>query len=694
MARVPSDRSISTVLDISRNHSESSDYHSELSTPDVSLASEDCKMTKLFRIRDCLGLLRELFFMSKQTIPMEQRIDLYSKSLHSLRNLFFSSLRKILCLRTVLISSALSLDQSFKFSLLANPENQVTLISMRIMAADIISSCTLVCPYLIRLNILEGPVPQPPIIETSSASGSTLSKSSNGHQIPETGHRTSEKGSQLIEAPWYPELILQSQSILFVIIERVLCDEEAVVIEHLGDTLKILLDPDRLDKVEREKFLSLFYDYHISWLLLPFLSEIRLPDEPLNILETLSDNSAPSTHVRLKPQNPSAVYASRRFICEIISLCIFGHTYRIKTFIIRTNVLIKFMKLLASPSRYYHIYSIKLIKNIISLKDDYYNRYLVKHNIFKPIFELFSTLYHKDNLITSTIIDLLEYISTQRIQILIYYIVGKLKVYYKRCLSPESSGTGLNLAEEKDERITEHVLEPCQSYYTKLFENFENTYHQLQEYDTVKDREDRDREGENVGKNGSKRCATGSRSLLDAESEEAYFDDDDDEVGEYGPQPAESSSPQSQMIKRVGYFQEFGSTFPSTQPSTRTPPTNQTQTKSSLSLISDLYDDFDDDDPPYSSGCSTPRPISVEDQLHFPGSQVELIKENDFDALPPLKPKFGSDDDEDFENVFLRSSQSHKSSTAKSSSPSPNGASHGPSSGISFSMAKKKQRVI
>ncbi len=89
MARIPSDRSVSTVLDMSRSQSESSDYHSELSTPSVSLTStpsltlvpEESKTAKLYRIRDCLGLLRELFFMSKQTIPMEQRFVFIGSSL-------------------------------------------------------------------------------------------------------------------------------------------------------------------------------------------------------------------------------------------------------------------------------------------------------------------------------------------------------------------------------------------------------------------------------------------------------------------------------------------------------------------------------------------------------------------------------------------------------------------------------------
>lgn len=67
----------STILDFPRSQSEMSEkeeqdnsYHDD--PPPPPLTDED-RYQKLLRIRDCLGLLRELFFMSRQTISMEQR---------------------------------------------------------------------------------------------------------------------------------------------------------------------------------------------------------------------------------------------------------------------------------------------------------------------------------------------------------------------------------------------------------------------------------------------------------------------------------------------------------------------------------------------------------------------------------------------------------------------------------------------
>lgn len=442
---------------------------------------------------------------------------------------------------------------------------------MRIMAAEIISTCTLVCPYLIRLTIMEGSVPHLPLtsinpsrplssplpqnISQHSTNNPTLSHSlsdstSISSQISNTHHENHEQFEQqeqstqnnqtnnfhlqseirssnnnqstsscssfIVTKPYSTELDYQSQSILFVIIERILCDEETVVIEHLGDTLKVLLDPERFEKSEKEKFLSLFYDYYIHWLLIPFTLNDHPPDKPFEILDTIAPENNFSTlssaslssrnylsSVVFTPQNSSSIYASRRFICEIISLCIFGHTHRIKSYIVRTNLLLKLLKLLSSKTRYYHIYSIKLIKNIITLKDDHYNKYIIKFNIFKPIFELFSSLYTKDNLITSTIIELLEYIRQERIQILIYYIVEKLKSYYIQCLPEEQQRQHFIERNEQPDTSKENH-EPCHNYYTELFERFETTYHQLKEYEAEIERTQRYRENENSENSGSR----------------------------------------------------------------------------------------------------------------------------------------------------------------------------------------------
>jgi hypothetical protein len=779
--------------------------------------------------------------------------------LQPIRKLFFLSLKQILCLRTISISRPTLAPSpgpppppapQLTFSVLVNPENQSIISSMRVMASEIISTCTVVCPYLIRLSILEGSVPLPPVTlntatqqqphTSSSISSSNLSFSNDPLddmllleketlpslsrlETPRTQQQQSSSscispvpvpaaatgvGGPRVSYPHYHSLESQSKSLLFVLIERILCDDEVVVIEHLGDTLKVLLDPDRIEKSDRERFISLFYDYYLPWILLPFtLSPHHEPDEPLNILSTLAqedhhhhphpghgqshDQSNGSmmrppltSSLTLRLQSASAMYTSRRLIYDILSFCLMNHTYRMKSFMMRSNLLSKFLRILTpshphhpsphnstttrphtSPRpltsrspKYYHMYSLKLMKCVISLKDDSLNRYIVKHNLFKPIFEFFSTLYAKDNILTSVLIDLLEFIRNERIQILIFYIVEKLKSYYSSCLSSSSSTTTTP--------STELSTEPCQIYYTEFFEKFELTYSQLKEFEMDRERIERfdsSSQGAAGGGNSRKKrdhsgvcllspplpspplrshvlfscCALSliscpllllclsQRSFGDVDLEDAYFEDDEEEeelpfsVGnglkdqeeedddeEYGPSPCGGGS-KRRAGGGGGYFQDLQSHL--TRPTngsgsgTAAPPS-----QSSLSMISDLYDDFEDELPAAAGGGGggggggTAAAIGT-------GPGTGGASDHDLDSLPPLRPKYATDEDDDeYTHAFFRSS--HQASKGTKSGMSSNG-SHGsgpggrgggtsggsPSSssstgsGISFSIMNKKQ---
>jgi hypothetical protein len=73
----------STLLDFPKSQSESGDSQPEQEVqaedgegeqgPELPPIDDGDKHKLLLKIRDCLGLLRELFFMSRQSIPLEQR---------------------------------------------------------------------------------------------------------------------------------------------------------------------------------------------------------------------------------------------------------------------------------------------------------------------------------------------------------------------------------------------------------------------------------------------------------------------------------------------------------------------------------------------------------------------------------------------------------------------------------------------
>ncbi len=54
--------------------------------------------------------------------------------------------------------------------------------------------------------------------------------------------------------------------------------------------------------------------------------------------------------------------------------------------------------------------SLRLIRKVIGLKDDFYNRYIIKGDLFRPIVECFIANGDKYNLLNSAMIELFEFI--------------------------------------------------------------------------------------------------------------------------------------------------------------------------------------------------------------------------------------------------------------------------------------------
>lgn len=57
------------------------------------------------------------------------------------------------------------------------------------------------------------------------------------------------------------------------------------------------------------------------------------------------------------------------------------------------------------------------------MKEEFYNRYLIKNHLFKPVVELFVENGHRYNMIDSAIIELFEYIQSEDISSLVTHVV-------------------------------------------------------------------------------------------------------------------------------------------------------------------------------------------------------------------------------------------------------------------------------
>lgn len=59
----------------------------------------------------------------------------------------------------------------------------------------------------------------------------------------------------------------------------------------------------------------------------------------------------------------------------------------------------------------------------MSVKDEFYHRHIIQHNLFAPVFESLRTNPVGDNLLSSAIVEMCDYIHSQNIKSLIEHIV-------------------------------------------------------------------------------------------------------------------------------------------------------------------------------------------------------------------------------------------------------------------------------
>lgn len=67
----------------------------------------------------------------------------------------------------------------------------------------------------------------------------------------------------------------------------------------------------------------------------------------------------------------------------------------------------------------------RFLRSILSVKDEFYHRHIIQHNLFTPVFEAFRANPVGDNLVSSAIVEMCDFIHNQSIKSLIEYIVTK-----------------------------------------------------------------------------------------------------------------------------------------------------------------------------------------------------------------------------------------------------------------------------
>jgi len=196
---------------------------------------------------------------------------------------------------------------------------------------------------------------------------------------------------------------------------------------------------------DQKQFFSLFYEHYMEWLVAPFQFTLLHPTRrvPEHILKnptesrTMQDILA-SWRAGVQPDDKflqtvpfNAIRSS--FAVELLSFCVRAHLYWMKFFLLKSRVLGNVLALLKpatnpredSGDRCLKLAALRFLRSILSVHDEFYHRHIIQHDLFAPVFAALRENPVGDNLVSSAIVEMCDYIHNENIKSLIEYIVTK-----------------------------------------------------------------------------------------------------------------------------------------------------------------------------------------------------------------------------------------------------------------------------
>ncbi|KAG5829933.1 hypothetical protein ANANG_G00320330 [Anguilla anguilla] len=155
-------------------------------------------------------------------------------------------------------------------------------------------------------------------------------------------------------------------------------------------------------KTEKTEFLSFFYKHCMHVLSAPLLANTT-EDKPSK------DDFQTSQLLAL--------------ILELLTFCVEHHTYHIKNYIINKDILRRVLVLTSSRHAFLALCALRFMRKIIGLKDEFYNRYIMRNFLFEPVVKAFLNNGSRYNLMNSAIIEMFEYLRVEDMKSLTTHVV-------------------------------------------------------------------------------------------------------------------------------------------------------------------------------------------------------------------------------------------------------------------------------
>ncbi|XP_013212646.1 serine/threonine-protein phosphatase 4 regulatory subunit 3B isoform X5 [Ictidomys tridecemlineatus] len=301
------------------------------------------------------------------------------------------------------------------------------------------------------------------------------------------------------------EIVSMLQDILLinVVIEQMICDTDPELggaVQLMG-LLRTLIDPENMlattNKTEKSEFLNFFYNHCMHVLTAPLLTNTSEDKcEKDNIVGSNKNNT-------ICPDNYQTAQLLA-LILELLTFCVEHHTYHIKNYIMNKDLLRRVLVLMNSKHTFLALCALRFMRRIIGLKDEFYNRYITKGNLFEPVINALLDNGTRYNLLNSAVIELFEFIRVEDIKSLTAHIVEN---FYKALESIE---------------------------YVQTFKGLKTKYEQ-----------EKDRQNQKL--NSVPSILRSNRFRRDAkaleEDEEMWFNEDEEDEGKAVVAPVEKSKP-------------------------------------------------------------------------------------------------------------------------------------------------------
>lgn len=167
-----------------------------------------------------------------------------------------------------------------------------------------------------------------------------------------------------------------------IAIEQMLSYSEPELGVQLMGVIRLLLDPENM-LTEKTDFLNFFYKHSIQTLI--GKNDIHLKLQLFVHVYILNNGILtlfffPIAQLLLNtmgdaPQNEDyQTVQLLGLVLELLSFCVEHHTYHIKNFILQKDLLKRVLVLMKSTHTFLVLGALRLLRKIIALKDEFYNR--------------------------------------------------------------------------------------------------------------------------------------------------------------------------------------------------------------------------------------------------------------------------------------------------------------------------------